>query len=474
MKISLKKLNFRFKELKPLGHVVSGLSLGIDKKKVAVVLLKPIPQNKKEIQSFLGFAGYYRQHIKHFASIERPLYKLCEKYTVFEMTVDRVKAFKSLRKSLRTAPLLLMPDLKLPFKLYIDASGDGLVAALHQVQSINEKPGEGPICFICRKIKPTEATYGASQMECSCLFWALEKLNDFLEGFVFELITNCTTVKSLLNMSTPHSHMLRLQIAIQEYRGNMTIFHKDGNIHKNGYRLSRWPLPNNIDNLAYVPEETSPQIPIEGFRVKNLKTTFFEEIHWKNTWKYDQDRRTQQTLGNFPYGLGNWPATRGDRGYNSLLVIFDRFSKTPIFLPCHKDYTAMDTQLLIWNRVISWIGIFTNIISDRDAKFTSALWTNIYQLFGTKLSFSTAYHPPTDCLAQRMIQTLEDMVRRLCAYLFEFNDCNGFNHYWCTLLPALELEYKTSIHASTNQTLTILEKGWNPKLPQDSLRNELV
>ncbi|MBW0514244.1 hypothetical protein O181_053959 [Austropuccinia psidii MF-1] len=126
MKISLKKCHFGFEEIKSLGHVVSGLSLGIDRNKVAAVLLKPMPQNKKEIQSFLGFAGYYRQHIKDFASIKRPLYELCDKDTVFEMTVDRVKV-------LNTAPLLLMPDFKLPFKLYIDASGDGMGAALHQV-----------------------------------------------------------------------------------------------------------------------------------------------------------------------------------------------------------------------------------------------------------------------------------------------------------------------------------------------------
>ncbi|MBW0474008.1 hypothetical protein O181_013723 [Austropuccinia psidii MF-1] len=151
MKISLKKCHFVFKELKALGHVVSGLSLGIDKNKVAAVLLKPMPQ--KKIQSFLGFAGYYRQHIKDFASIERPLYKLCDKHTVFEMTVDRVKAFESLRQALTTPPLLLMPDFKLPFKLYIDASGDGVGSALHQVQILNDKPVEGPICFISRQIK---------------------------------------------------------------------------------------------------------------------------------------------------------------------------------------------------------------------------------------------------------------------------------------------------------------------------------
>ncbi|MBW0505423.1 hypothetical protein O181_045138 [Austropuccinia psidii MF-1] len=86
----------------------------------------------------------------------------------------------------------------------------------------------------------------------------------------------------------------------------------------------------------------------------------------------------------------------GDRSYNVCLLIVDRFNQTPIILPCHKNDKSMDTALLIWNRVISWTVIIKNIISDRDLKFTSALWTNLHQLFGAKLSFSTAYHPKTD------------------------------------------------------------------------------
>ncbi|MBW0503244.1 hypothetical protein O181_042959 [Austropuccinia psidii MF-1] len=101
----------------------------------------------------------------------------------------------------------------------------------------------------------------------------------------------------------------------------------------------------------------------------------------------------------------------GDKSYNSCLVLVDSYSKTPMFLTFHKDYTAMDTAIIIWNKFISHTGLFQNIISDRDPKFTSALWTNLHNLFGTKISFSTAYHPQTDGLAERMIQTLEDRIR---------------------------------------------------------------
>ncbi|MBW0491883.1 hypothetical protein O181_031598 [Austropuccinia psidii MF-1] len=118
----------------------------------------------------------------------------------------------------------------------------------------------------------------------------------------------------------------------------------------------------------------------------------------------------------------------------------------------------MDTALLILSRVISHTGLSKNIISDRDPKLTSALWTNLNRLFGTKLAFSAAYHPQTDGPAERMIKTLEDMIRKFCAYGLEFKDSDSFTHDWCTLISAVEFAYKTSVHSSTGQTPDMLEK----------------
>ncbi|MBW0524565.1 hypothetical protein O181_064280 [Austropuccinia psidii MF-1] len=142
--------------------------------------IKTNAPKKKEMQSFLGFAGYYRKHIKDSARIAKLFYKLWDQQTVYEMTEERVKAYEELKNSLANAPFPLIPDWKLPFKLYIDACGEGLGAALHKTQIINNKPVEGSICFISRQIKQTEERYGASQMECLCLVWALEKLHYYL------------------------------------------------------------------------------------------------------------------------------------------------------------------------------------------------------------------------------------------------------------------------------------------------------
>ncbi|MBW0566391.1 hypothetical protein O181_106106 [Austropuccinia psidii MF-1] len=98
---------------------------------------------------------------------------------------------------------------------------------------VDGEPREVVICYISRQLKDSEARYGATQTECLCLFWALEKLNYHLEGAVFEVYADCTALKSLLNMKTSNRHMLRWQIAIQEYRVNMTIIYKEGKINTN-------------------------------------------------------------------------------------------------------------------------------------------------------------------------------------------------------------------------------------------------
>ncbi|MBW0540839.1 hypothetical protein O181_080554 [Austropuccinia psidii MF-1] len=152
----------------------------------------------------------------------------------------------------------------------------GLGAALHQRQIVDGEPREGGICYISRQLKASEARYGATQAECLCLVWALEKLRYYLEGAVFEVYTDCTALKCLLNMKTTNRHMLRWKIAIQEYRGNMNIIYKGGKSHTNADGLCRWPLDNVKSNLAYDPE-VSAKIPIHFMEIDRRRNFRFSE-----------------------------------------------------------------------------------------------------------------------------------------------------------------------------------------------------
>ncbi|MBW0470401.1 hypothetical protein O181_010116 [Austropuccinia psidii MF-1] len=136
--------------------------------------------------------------------------------------------------------------------------------------------------------------------------------------------------------------------------------------------------------------------------------------------------------------------TGGKRNFNACLVIVDRYSKNLRCLPCHKEDTAMDTVLLFWNNIISTCGVPKIIISDRDSKFTSEFWTKLYDTLGTKLAFFKAYNQQTDGLAERMIQKMREILKRLSEYGLEYKDHEGYTHDWVTLIPAVQLDYNTS------------------------------
>ncbi|MBW0479646.1 hypothetical protein O181_019361 [Austropuccinia psidii MF-1] len=220
---------------------------------------------------------YYRNYIRNLAHITSSLFKLCSKDVVFEVTKERRDAYERIKHEFTHAPVLILPYFELPLKLYIDAAcSQGLGEALHQRQIVDGEPRDGVICYISRKLKNLESRYGATQSECLCLVWALEKLHYHFEGGVFEVYTDCTALKSLLNMNNTNRHMLRWKIAIHEYRGNITGIYKEGKSHTNADGLSRWPLDNVKSNPAHDPE-VAAKIPthfMEIYRRKNF--SFYE------------------------------------------------------------------------------------------------------------------------------------------------------------------------------------------------------
>ena len=126
-------------------------------------------------------------------------------------------------------------------------------------------------------------------------------------------------------------------------------------------------------------------------------------------WKWDS------VSMDFVTGL---PSTRG--GKNAIWVVVDRLTKSARFIAM-KDTWTMDQLADAYVReVVRLHGVPREIVSDRDARFLSKFWEKLHQAFGTKLKFSTAFHPATDGQTERIIQTLEDMLRA-CALEFDFS-----------------------------------------------------
>ena len=84
---------------------------------------------------------------------------------------------------------------------------------------------------------------------------------------------------------------------------------------------------------------------------------------------------------------------RTQRGYNSIWVIVDRLTKVAHFLPVKTTYTGPQLAALYMERIVCLHGVPKKIVSDRGTQFTSHFWQQVHSLLGTKLNFSTAYHP---------------------------------------------------------------------------------
>ena len=90
-----------------LGHIVSRDGVAMDPEKVANW---PVPQNKREVQQFLGLASYYQYFVRDYATIAKPLHRLTEKNPPLKWTSASQEAFENLCQRLVLSPILAFPD----------------------------------------------------------------------------------------------------------------------------------------------------------------------------------------------------------------------------------------------------------------------------------------------------------------------------------------------------------------------------
>ncbi|KAL0544935.1 hypothetical protein IC582_020065 [Cucumis melo] len=127
------------------------------------------------------------------------------------------------------------------------------------------------------------------------------------------------------------------------------------------------------------------------------------------------------------------------RGFTVIWVVVDRLTKSAHFVPGKSTYTASKWAQLYMSEIVRLHGVPVSIFSDRDARFTSKFWKGLQTAMGTRLDFSTAFHPQTDGQTERLNQVLEDMLRA-CALEFPGS--------WDSHLHLMEFAYNNSYQAT--------------------------
>ena len=89
----------------------------MDPDKVDAISKWPVPQSKKELQTFLGLCNFYAKFVCKFADIAAPLHNLLRKDVEWTWSDEHNKAVANLKRALVTAPVLQMPDFTKPFQI---------------------------------------------------------------------------------------------------------------------------------------------------------------------------------------------------------------------------------------------------------------------------------------------------------------------------------------------------------------------
>jgi hypothetical protein len=130
---------------------------------------------------------------------------------------------------------------------------------------------------------------------------------------------------------------------------------------------------------------------------------------------------------------------RTSKNHDAIWVVVDRLTKSAHFIPIRMNYSLDKLAELYVNEIVRLHGVPVSIVSDRDLRFTSRFWGSLQKALGTKLNFSTAFHPQTDGQSERTIQILEDMLRT-CVL--------DFKGSWIDHLTMVEFAYNNSYQAS--------------------------
>jgi hypothetical protein len=128
--LNWEKCHFMVKQGIVLGHVISHWGIEVDKAKVDLIFNLPPPRTVKEIRSFLGHVGFYRQCLKDFSKITRPLCRLLAKETLFEFDEVCMKAFGVLKEILTSTLVIRPPNWGVPFEIMCDTSDFAVGAVL--------------------------------------------------------------------------------------------------------------------------------------------------------------------------------------------------------------------------------------------------------------------------------------------------------------------------------------------------------
>ena len=252
----VEKCEFHKPQMTFVGFLVSATGIGMDPAKVSAIMDWPVPKSVKEVQSFLGFANFYRKFIKDYSALASPLTTLTRKSVPFTWSPAASAAFRALQLSFTSAPVLRHYQPELPITIEADASDFALGCILSQTSPAGELH---PICFYSRKFTSAELNYPIYDKELLAVVEAFRQWRVYLEGaeIPVQVFTDHKNLEYFSTARTTSRRHARWAATLAAYK--YTIAWRKGAANGKSDALSRRPdhAPPSLPSLPIL----SPTAP---------------------------------------------------------------------------------------------------------------------------------------------------------------------------------------------------------------------
>ena len=311
LKLNQSKCTFAKQQIDFLGFVVSADGVLPNPNKVkAIKEMKP-PKNVREVRRFLGACGFFRRHIKNFATVARPLTKLTRKDMPFCWSRESDDAFMNLKTALASAPVLRMPNFDHPFEIHT-ASKDALGAVLIQRGDEDEPQA---VCYWSRTLNDAESRYNAIDLEALAVVEGVRVFDPYVYGRHFTVHTDHRPLTYVFSRKTKSPRMSRFAHDLSFYDFN--IVYKPGPSNHVPDLLSR-PIgetpPNTASEVLPVAQAPPPVDPDQPADLTTLDHVALREHQlkdelWKDIMEFLEGKRLPR--GSVPTSLQEFELDQG-------------------------------------------------------------------------------------------------------------------------------------------------------------------
>lgn len=268
-RLNLKKCKFAVNTFRFLGHLITPNGVLPDPDKVKAITQMTAPCNVKQVRQFLGATGFFRKHVKDYASVAAPLTALLKKQAKFHWGLEQQTAFEDLKGKLASDPILKQPDFNRTFEVHCDASGVAIGACLIQR---DEEGKPHAVSYFSRKLREGENKFPTIDIEALAVVEAVRTFDPYLYGRHFKIITDHRPLVHVFAQRTKSLRMTRWSHELSFY--SYTLTYKPGASHYMPDLLSR--------KISPIDEILNPQ---------TVAAAQQEDPLWNEVRDYLQERR---------------------------------------------------------------------------------------------------------------------------------------------------------------------------------------